>query len=306
MAAPLLVKKKPGRPKKEVPVVKIVSLGIVNAPIHPDDVLELIYDKPMIFKKICKLYRAFDVSEVEMLFEPDKLKIITKDHLGKSTIYTTIEGRFLNLYYCKEQIRICVKRESLERVLNILGKNHYKITFLLKDNYRSAMYIIINDIEYDNDDSFEIDVIMRPVAAITELVDDDSAYPIKFTLSSRHFKNRMSDIRKISPTFAIQKMGNGPLNLTFDKGQRINWTGVYNDNSKINLVSTLDENSIFNVSVCIDHIKPFSNNTIGELVHIAADTRSKMSFTTHLDPKDNGWTATIKIYTELKDYHNKD
>lgn len=297
-------KKRPGRPKKKVVTMPVEFHGIVEAPVNPDDFLELVYCNPLLFKKVLQQLKAFEVSEVEMNFDPIGLKIMAKDHLGKSNIYTTIDGKCMNLYYCKAPLRICVKRDNLEKVLGALGKNHYKITFILKENYRSTLYCIIKDIEYDNDDSYEIDVVFKPEdQGRAGFKDDDTNYPIKFKISSKHFKNRISNIRRLSPTFTIQKCGNEPLQFTFDKAQKVNWIGVYNDSKKIGLESTLPPDDIFSVSVYIDYIKPFSNSNIGEEVFIAADKREKMSFMTRLDKKDTDcYACVIKVFTEIKDY----
>lgn len=296
-------KKKPGRPKKKIVAMPVEVHGIVENPVNDEDVLEMVYCNPTLFKKILQLLKAFEVSEVEMNFDKTGVRIIAKDHLGKSTIYTTIDGRCMNLYYCKAPLRICVKRDNLEKVLGTLSRNHYKITFILKENYRSTMYLIIKDIEYNNDDTYEVDVVFKPEDQICrEVRDDDTNYPIKFKISSKHFKTKIGNIRKLSPTFTIQKCGNEPLQFTFDKAQKVNWTGVYNDSEKISLESALAPEDVFNVSVYIDYIKPFSNSNIGDEVFIAADKREKMSFMTRLDKKDIGFACVVKIYTEIKDY----
>ena len=299
-------KKKPGRPKKKVVSMPVDVYGIVDKPVNADDVIELVYCNPTLFKKIFALQKAFAVSEIEMIFDPTGLKIITTDHLKKSTIYASIDGRCMNLYYCKGTIRICVKRDSIEKVLSCLTKNHYKITFLLKENYRSTLYLIVKESEYNSDTSYEIDVGHNPQNAPIAAADDDTNYPIKFKLSSKYFKTTIGNIRKLSTTFTIQKTGNDPLQLTYDKAQGVNFGNVYSDTEKINLVCTLTPDDVFSVSVCIDYIKPFSNSTIGDDVYIAADKRDRMSFATQLDKKDNGWAATVKIYTDINNYQPKE
>lgn len=295
-------KKKPGRPKKKVAVVPVEVHGIVAEPGNPDDILELVYCNPSMFGKLLRLYKQFEVSEVEMRFDANGVKMITKDHIGKSTIYATIDGRCMNLYYCKAPMRVCIKRNSLERVLGGLGKNHNKITIMFKEDYRSVMYIIIKDSEYDNDDQYEVDVSFKPEDIVDELHDDDTNHPIKFCVTSKHFKTRINQIKKLSETFTIQKSGQEPLQITFDRAREVNWVGVYGDSSKINLKSTIDPDEIFSVSVHIDYIKPFSNSNIGDQVYIAAHKHEKISFMTTLDKGDNGYACCVKIFTEIKEY----
>lgn len=296
-------KKKPGRPKKKIITVPAEVLGIAAAPVNADDLIEMVYCNPRMFKKLLALYKSYEVSEIEMTFDIADVKIKARDHLGKSTIYTTIDSKYLNYYYCREKLRICVKREHLERILRTLDKNHYKITFLLKENYRSTLYIIIKDFEYDNDDNYEVEVVYKPEEAnATETRDDDKEYPIKFVLSSKHFKKKVSDIRKLSPVLTIQKIGDEPLLFTYDEAKKVNYNGVYTKPDKIRLTSKVAADDIFSVSVVIDYIKPFSNSNIGDEVFIAADKREKISFMTFLDKKDSGYVASLKVFTEVKDY----
>lgn len=296
-------KKKPGRPKKQSVFIPMDAHGVVDKPGRPGDLLELVYCNPIMFKRILHLYRAYMVSEVEMLFDHTGLHIVTRDHLGKSTMYTEINAHCMNVYYCERPLRICVKRENLERVLDTLARNHYKITFILRDDYRTTLYIVIKDLEYNNDDSYEIDVIYRAEDNAPPPVDDDTVYPIKFKLSSKHFKTKINNIRKISDTLTIQKCGDDPLQLTFNKAQQIGWIGIYNDPAKISLTSTLPPNDVFAVSVNIDYIKPFSNSNIGDDVWVAVDKQQRISFMTRLDQiVDLGYACSIKVFTAIKDY----
>lgn len=294
------VKKKPGRPKKKVAAAPIEVHGIVDQPANPEDLVELVYCNPILFKKILQMLKQFEVSEVEMIFDKQGLKISTKDHLCKSNIYTVVDGRCMNLYYCRQQLRVCVKRDNLERVLRTLGKNHHKFTLILKENYRSAMYIIIKNLEYNSESSYEIDMLHKPeLADPAMLADNDTDYPLKFKFTSKHFKATINNIRPLSHHLTIQKAGNDSLQLTFDRAQKVNWADVYPDSEKINLKSDVDENDIFTVSVNIDYIKPFSNSTIGEDVFIAVHQTSKISFMTQLDKNDLGYAAYVKIFTEI-------
>ncbi len=300
-------KKKPGRPKKKVPAVPIEVHGIVEAPVNPEDIMELVYCNPNLFKKLLQLFKQFNVSEVEMLFDKAGLRMFCTDHLQKSNIYTTIDGKCMNLYYCKAPTRICITRADLERILGILGKTHFKITFRLRDDARSVLCIIIKDIEYNSDETFDIDITCKVDDGLKDAakgtgLDDDTNYPLKFKFAAKHFKNRINNIKKLSATAIIQKVGDGPLQFTCDKVQKINFAGIYNDPDKIELKSMLGADDIFSISVNINYIKPFSNSNIGDDVYIAVDHVGKISFMTYLDKKDIGYACCVKIFTEIVDH----
>ena len=294
-------RKKPGRPKKKILTTPVEARGIVNAPSTPGDLVELVYDNPTMFKKLLHLYKLFEVSELELNFDKNKLGIVTKDHLDKSTIYTTIQGAQMNLYYCETPMRICVRRDSLDKVLGLLGKTHYKISIVLKEDYRSTMYMIVRDIEYSNESCYEIAVIYSRQCEPPSGARDDINYPLRFTLATKHFRTLINNVRRLSSTITLQKAGTDPIQFTFAKAQRVNWTCVYNDSQKIDLHSSIAPDDIFSVSVNIDYIRPFSNSAVGDEVTIAASHNNKISFTTILDKRGHHHAAEIKIYTEIKE-----
>jgi hypothetical protein len=298
-------KKKPGRPKKKVPTVNIAINRIVDTPINQDDIVELVYCNPAMFKKILQLYKASNSNELEFFYDKRGISIMGQSHDKKSTIYAHINGLAMNMYYCKTPVRVCVMRDSLDKVLGDLGKNHYKISFLLKENYKSTMYIRINDNEYDSFDDYEIEVthIQEERAAPAH---NDADYPIKFKISSKHFKNQINKIERMSPLLTIQKDGLEPLQLTVDKGRSVkNWSRVYSESSKIELISTISQNDTFSISAYVASIKPFSNTAIGDDVFVAADKVKNISFTTLLDKVNTEYAAEVKLFVEICDFVNK-
>lgn len=297
-------KKKPGRPKKKLLVEPIDIQGIVTKPVKTNDCIELVYSNPSLFKKLFQMYKSFEVSEIEIVFYPDKMLLYTTDHLGKSNIYVNIEGKHMNLYYCGKTTHIIIKRENLERILGTLGKTNYKISIQIHEDNKTTMYITINDYEYNSEDIYDIDVILvQNDNAIPTMTDE--TYPLQFKFNSKHFKNKINNIRKSSPVFTIQKYGDDPLQITYDKSQKgTNWTGVYNDKEKMELKCDITPDDVFNVSVVIDYIRPFSNSNIGDDVYIKVDKHDKISFMTPLDKKGDDYAAYVKIFTEIKDYRN--
>lgn len=166
------------------------------------------------------------------------------------------------------------------------------------------MYIIIKNSEYDNTEEYQIDAVHKPDdAKENEVNNEDADYPLKFRLSSKHFKNRINNIKQISKTVIIEKKGNDPLQITFDKERKIDGAGIYPNSDKIDLKWTLGDNAILRVAVPIDYIKPFSDSNIGEQVHIAVHIHDKLSLTTFLDQVGvDEWICCVKVSTEIKNH----
>lgn len=293
-------KKKPGRPKKTISGTPQQSYGCVGTPANPDHIMELVYFNPQLYKKIFALMKSYDVSDVEMHFFPEYTMIVAIDHLKKSHIYVRVEGRRLELYYCKEYIRISLKLQSLEKVIATINKCHNKITMVLKENYRSTLYCMLKDAEFNVDEIYEVDVILK-TEYLPHEPPDDSAYPIRFKLNSKHFKRKINDIRKMSTCFNIQKIGTLPLHFALEKStQKITYVGEYNDDAKIELKNTLAPDDIISVAVVIDCIKPFSNTCVGEEVWISVDKTRPITFLSKLDKIGEEYTCSIKVFTDIK------
>jgi len=299
------VARRPGRPPKKRPDVAVVDvIGILDQPRNPDAVMEMAYCNPIIFKKLFALFKSYEVADVEFIFAPTTIRIITKDHYNKATIYATIDGAKMNCYYCRDTYHICIKRDMIEKVLGNIDKDQIKVGFSLKERtYRSVIFITVRDCQYDKINAYEVETAFKPniEGAEPEMI-DDSDYSVRFTLESKHFKSEITKISKMSSVLTFRKEGAGPLQFIFDEAKKINYQGTYNDSSKIKMESNIGADDILNTSVMIDYIKPFSNAAIGDEVIIAADTMRKLSLTTFLDKKGADWVCSVKVFVEIKTY----
>jgi hypothetical protein len=297
-------KKRPGRPKKARPeIIPADVMGVAPKPVNEENIVEMVYCNPLIFKKILALKKAYNVSEIEIHFGIREVIFSSKDHSKASNIYVIISGELLNYYYCKEPITVHIKCEYLEKILGILDKNQYKVTFFLRENYRSTLYILVQDCEYDKNNNYEVDVGYKP-EGIREVRQSDEQYPIKFVLDSKHFKVEINKLKKLAKSMTIQKAGGDHLQISDGNAKKIQYNGVYNNPEKIRLKSTIDDDDIFSVSINIDNIQPFSNSCIGNDVHIAADKQEKMSFTAYLDPHGaDKYAVTVKVFSPVIKYN---
>jgi hypothetical protein len=226
---------------------------------------------------------------------------MTMDRLRKNDIYTTLEGNCFGSYYCAYPITIWVKRDSIDKIFASLDKNFGRITFIVRaDDYRSRIYILLHDIEYDSVDTYVVEVICKPNDVNFTEKKDDSGYPVKFTLNGKHFKRKISDIGKISDSLTIIKEGDGNLQLTYEESKMINYNGVYTNSDKILLDSTMKNDDILVVNVLVGYIKPFSGANIGDNVRICASTTDKLSLSTYLDKTTRGYACEIKVFVDIK------
>jgi hypothetical protein len=294
------VKKRPGRPRKNIENVPVEFKGIVENPFDVDDYVEMVYTNPRLFKRINVLYKNYTCSEICFNFTENTVEIIAVDRYKVVNAYTTFDSKLLNHYWCKTPVSIWVKRESIEKIFSTIDKTTSKITFILKSDYRSNLYILIHDLEYDSVDNYVVEVICKPADVNFIPKFDDVEYPIKFTLSSKHLKRKINDISKVSNNLIIIKEGDNPLQLTYEEAKMINYNGVYNNNEKINLKSNITPTDTFMISTKVSHIRPFSNSNFGENVHIAASRVNNISFTTLLDKSSVGaYIVEVKVFVQI-------
>ena len=59
-------------------------IGTSAAPKQPENVVEFIYDKPIIYKKVFALFKAADAKELTFVFDKTEVRVITSDHREKA------------------------------------------------------------------------------------------------------------------------------------------------------------------------------------------------------------------------------
>lgn len=297
-------KKKPGRPKKKPEPLSININGIVNSPTNADNILEIVYCAPILFKKILLLMKQFEVSEINFEFTNTYLRILSTDRINKSIIDIVIYGDKIHFYYCKFPINVCVTRYNLEKVLSQLNKNNDKITFILRENYRSLMYIIVHDEEYANENIYEICVICQNNENIIEiptmLVNN---FMIKFKMSMQHFKSIINNARKMGNCITIQKTFKTNLQLTTMNMQTVAWYNIYTDETKLELVDNMKENDMLSISVDVEYLRPIANSNISENITISCcNNYNKMLLSMNLHQVNGSPTCTINIHTDIREF----
>jgi hypothetical protein len=301
-------KKKPGRPRKKVDNLACKINGISDIPKDDENILEMVHDNPRIFKKIFTLFRGYNSNEVLIKFEKIGFTFVTRGHLKKTTQIARIRGHLLNHYYCKEDIKICVRCDELEKIFCSFDRTHYRITFLLKEDYRSTLHIIVKDDDMDKIDTYEIELITKNVDLEAANAIDDSGYPLRFKFPSRHFKTQIRDISALCQSFSFRSTDEELLALTYSVKNSLTYFSRYTNKEKLELQSKVEPGDILSVTVKVALVKPFSNACIGDNVYIACDSRQPISFTTELDEKkieqdggaiERGFVCEIKVFTDI-------
>ena len=288
-------KKKPGRPRK-MPLKKPPERrGISTRPLNEENIVEMMYDMPSVFKRIFTLFKSMAVQEICMIFGHRSIVMITMDHLKKSNIKVEINCEKINHYYCSEETKIYLNPKNMEKIIQVLDKKYLSIAFVLNAGTARSILTVIYKNEIAIDEYREIDLIQPSVN--THMASfDDSEYPIKFTLPGKYFKKFINDISSFSDVLTIEKIGTAPLTFSYiSKDKTINSRHIVQSPGTIKLVSTIADDNIFSASVQIDYIKPLSSSLLADSVDISAHSHENMIFKIFVDNK----TIEILINTNI-------
>ncbi len=299
-----LPKRKPGRPPLKTKKEQVERLGVVNEPKNNDNIIELIYDVPIIFKKIFNFLKLMEVKEIKIKFLETNVQLISIDHLEKNIIHLNIDCSQMIHYYCKTQIKIVLDSKNIEKVLQKIDKSYNTITIISKkDTYRSEIIINFSNSDIDIDEIHIINLME------SNFIDDSKydfshinydTYPLKCQLPSKYFKKVINDISSFSNIFKIEKLKGIQLQFPYDSdGRTIKVNNIFNNADKIKLTSTLPENIIFSVSTYIDYVKALSNSLICDTVSMYLHQELPIVFKLYID----NTTFELTIYTTIINYN---
>lgn len=291
------IKKRPGRPKKQVIKKTVPRLGIVSEPsnikvLDPRliNIFEIVYDNPIMFKKIFALFKSMSVENIRMKLEKEYIKMYAVDHTDSNQIYIKIYGNKMNRYYLNKGFECGLGSTNIQKILQTLSKDCSKIYFFTNVQYeRSKIKIGLTNDEIEEDSIYTID--LNQIDEYNWSVENELAletnYPLKFELPFRYFKKKVSDFKLLSEIMKIEKHGDGPLRLSYsftnNKGDQ---NTHFRNPAKINLISQIDPDEIFSTSVFLDHIKPLASSLISETIKISACVDQKIIFTSLLDQEE--------------------
>lgn len=309
-----LKKRKPGRPpKKKVGSINVETNGIVSVPVEEDNVIEMVYENPKLFKRLLAMLKGYSVEVVTWNFIPDKVEVATKGiNDSKPRIFIIIYAKMLVRYYCARPTSVTMKRDDLDLIFQNVDKNNTQITIIAKEeDIKSKIYFIIKNTEIDVEKNYEIQLVGRSEKDVADSFRDnkDEEYPLKFCLPGKEFKTLIQDAGKESKLITIRKdSGSEPLTIGCELTTKNNLNMVFKNPDKIELKSSLDPRDIFNVSTRIQYIKPFSNSNIGDKIYISADKNRPVIFAADIDKKKyenergetvEGPVCQVKIYADM-------
>lgn len=259
----------PGRPPRVV-IPPSTPLGIIKEAICRENILELSYFDAVVFKYLFTLLKNLKVRDIYFIFTPDSMSVYTKDNIDNRVLIEFDCNKMLYYYCGKKSINICINRENIQAVFINLNKTIDQINISL-ESCSDMIQIKLSDNSLQKVKIRNVIISERlPEGDLLNIKKDisDSVVQIDFTLTTRDFKDTISDATNYGDKITIEKHGNNPLLLKFMKAHTNICSEEYNNESKIDLKSNLEENDSF---MCILHtilLKCISVSVINNSINI--------------------------------------
>jgi hypothetical protein len=291
------IKKGPGRPRKTPLQEPIPRKGITTEPQHEDSFMELLYDQPIIMKKIFAFLKSIQALQLQIIFRPTEIIFYGIDHTKKTKIRIKIDATKLNSYYCRGTLDIGIATAELTRLLNKIDNSYRSITIFsdLATSRRNITLVLDNHIQIT--ELHRVDLIGTYDKLEDEELFNDEDYTIRFELPSNYFKKTVSDIKTLSPQIAITQDDNqSPLVIQYiSPNCRVHSKHTMKDSKIINLDSRLPDGESFRIDVLLDYLKPIASSQITDRISILVD--EQRPFMTRALINDD--TIEIKTITEI-------
>jgi len=296
-------KRGPGRPPNAPTREPTPRKGISDKPVDQSNFIELLYDYPIIFKKLWSYYRAMAVEKLQIIFRPEDIIIWGEDHHKKSVMRTKINTKKINHYYCTQYLEIGVMCSNLEKITSTIDKSFNSISIMSKRGYtqKNIKVNLTTDIEIEKNHTIELIGDYPKLESEDIFLDND--YKIKFELPWKYFKKMITDLKTFSEQITIRQDDKSEP-LVFDyitKDKTIKSKEVVRNNKKIKFLSSLKDDESFRASFKVDYIKPISSALLTEKITICVHENKPIMFIINID---NG-AIEIKILTEIIDGRKK-
>jgi len=293
------VKKGPGRPRKTPKKEPIPRNGIQDTPTDVDDVIEVVYAMPLLFKKIIAFFKSLAAAEVQIIFRPIEIIMYAQDHLKKSRIRVRIDATKLHHYYCRNVVDIGVNCKDMELILNKVDKDYTSIIVLSAEGSTQKSITMILENEMQIDEIHTVGLIGQYEHIEDEAEFMDENYTIQFKYPSKYFRKIIADIKTMSSRMCItQETSDDQLEIGYrSKNKKIRSKHTARDPSRISLTSKLRPGETFRVDVKVDYIKPISSAQIADEIWLLVDENKRIMTKALIDDE----TIEIKTLTEIID-----
>lgn len=298
------VRRKPGRPPNKPAVSAAPFNGVVDAPLGANNVLEFMTVFPMHFKSLFAYFKNIKSQDIRVRFRKNDITFLTKDHPRASRIIAIINCRYVNWYYCAQDISVWLDRENTEKLFLNIDKSYNKFTIEMRAEDPGGIFFILRDHDRSKESQYRVPAMASndtdnplntDLASIEEQLGDegDSAmFPLQFTMTSKEFKKTVSDASSYSTKITIEKQIDAALTLKYDN-DNIDYNEVYLNDQTIKLICNVD---YYECTIKIANIKSLASSIVTDNVTIMCGKDDYVLLRCDIDEK------SMVVYTFIPKY----
>lgn len=288
--------KRPGRPKKIILKHQVPRHGIIREPSNIREtngtneayVFEVVYENPLMFKKIFNACKSIDADSVRLRFGASELTIFASNE-NNTRVFARVLGDRINSYYSGNPgVEIGLKLDPVIGVLGTINNENSKIQISTKQRLQNEKVKIIGSNDQAKQRA-EYEVNVQSLSeydwGVERELSEENEYPITFEIAFKEFKKLVSDAKTCGAEVVhLEKESEGHLRFSYVLSDNNGRGDIYlYDNHHIKLRSNMTEGDIFSSSVYLEHIKGLSSSLISDTIEISADPNRNMILTSYLD-----------------------
>jgi hypothetical protein len=269
-------RRKPGRPPNKPASSGVPFNGIVDSPLDANNILEFVTIYPTHFKSLFSYFKNIKSQDIRVCFRKTEITFLTKDHTRTSRIITIVNCRYVNWYYCAQDVSVWLDRENAEKLFLNIDKSYSKFTIEMHADDPGGIFFILRDPDRSKEAQYRVPVMvasetMDPMDADLANIEDqlgdegDAAmFPLQFTMTSKEFKKTVSDASSYSTKITIEKQIDAALNLKYDS-DNIAYNELYLNDQTIRLICNVD---YFECTIKIANVKSLASSIVTDNVTI--------------------------------------
>lgn len=291
------MKRGPGRPPKKAVKTIIPHQGILLKPSNavnvtsPDQLfaIELVYDNPIMFRRLFGIYFNMKVTTLRVRFSHDLLEMHGVDHFGVSHLYNAIPGKAMNRYYCETPVEFGINVKALFDVIKSIAPETSRIQLTARRaNVGKKLKITTTQdvIADQNEEEIDVESVPEYDWKVKNEVALEMTYAIQFELPFKYFKRKIMDFSKNNcDLLRVRKTEASPLHFHYEYSNRTGTSNTYYRKPElIKLKTKLSKGEIFNVGFHITHVHEMvSCCSVAEYIGISCNKNSPIIFTIVLD-----------------------
>lgn len=238
-----------GRPRKYQPVTNIQPLGLVRQPTYSDSIFELRCGCSEALKKAVNYMLALSNDPIDCRFRENEVTMCVLDTFKKSRIQLKFNTPKMLHYYCGRPTNLAIANQFMNILMSKLDKNYDAVTIF-------ARSVSADEVVFRYESKLEcpyqtVKLVHTYEPMVGEEDFDDPNYTIKFELTSKAFKKKLSDVKLFGSALTITQHGRDQpmtFNYGLKDGDGLKTIDVF-DSKEIKLESKIEPEKIFSVTI---------------------------------------------------------